>query len=349
MSSIRSGAPAPLTVVKSLRPLSEREMLTEAGHDPETTFFDGPVDRQVDLPRSLYTYKFRTSTNFISATELDALLRETRTYRHKRAGEDEMRARVIVESDQQIGKVDENGGTPELLRRWAVIRAKVIADLERDKPHTIVHAEGGDPVENFWNTKSQGFTNDLDITRQQLTYFRQSLLSATEYQRRCIEYIHGIVGSNHGEATRGVGSSTPANDIGIQNSHQLEIAFQMGGLSGTFIRPREHGEAIFIPVFEFGLGVVHGHQAPDTERWWKNAEFGGTLEAADVLVKGHLHHFNPREVARGRWLLGAPSLDGGSAWLRNKNGASATAGVMTFDIVKGRGVDPNSLRVYTED
>jgi hypothetical protein len=349
MSSNRSGAPAALITIKHSSPLSRDELLTAAGYSPDSAAIDGVIDQQVDFANAKYAYKFRVREDVLTMRDIRELSESMRTYKFKRSGEDEERYRVIVETDQQIGKCDENGGTPELLERWANIRAQICEDLERDNPYGVLHAELGDPVENFLNHAGQGFTNDLDISGQQRVYAQQSLLSASEYSRRVKVYEHSIVASNHGQASRSVGASTPNNDHGITNSYILEQTMKFAGVDATFHRPTEWSDSVAVNLFGFRIAMAHGHQRKDSKQYWRGQELGNTaLAGANVFVRGHMHHVDIEEVVAGRWGIGAPSLDGGSAWLKNITGESATAGMLTFDMVKGRGFDPHSIRIYTE-
>ncbi len=84
------------------------------------------------------------------------------------------------------------------------------------------------------------------------------------------------------------------------------------------------------------LGFVHGHQvnAPHTidDWWYKQIAGRGPLEHADTLNYGHFHHLFIREGRGAKKIIGAPSADNGSAWIRNSQGVNSKAGVLTYTV-----------------
>ena len=346
--SSKNGAPAALNTIKSDRPLTAPELLEQAGYSA-TAVIDGPIDRTVDIAKGLYVYKFRVREDLLAFADVRDEFRTTRTQRYKNVGKDEDRARIIVYSDPQWGKTDENGGTPETARRSANIRAQVFADIERDKPGTTVMLDAGDGVENFFNVASQSRTNDLSLTGQQRAYFADTSEWATGLQRRSSAFKHGVCISNHGREKGPAGYvDEPSADYGFHNAWLLEQFFAAQGLAGEFHRPAGHSEAVALDVLGFKVGLVHGHLA-ELEKWVKGQQLGSTeLANLDFIVAGHLHNPTFWYLSRNTVAVRGGALDNGSSWLTNITGQSAPAGVVTFDIVRGRGFDSHSFRFYTE-
>ena len=73
---------------------------------------------------------------------------------------------VLCLSDFQLGKVDENGGTPETLDRILRSVEAFCTSLHFNQPAHILMAELGDLIEGFDNTGTQRATNDQDLTTQ---------------------------------------------------------------------------------------------------------------------------------------------------------------------------------------
>lgn len=346
--SSKNGAPAALNTVKSDRPLTAPELLELADYPP-SAIIDGPIDRTVDIAKGLYVYKFHVREDLLAFEDVRSQFHTTRTQRFKNVGTDEDRARIVIYTDPQWGKTDENGGTPETARRSANIRAQVLADIERDKPGTTVLADAGDGVENFFNVASQARTNDLSMTGQQRAYLEDTKQWAFGLQRRSKCFIHAVCCSNHGREKGPAGYvDQPSADYGFHNSWLLEQLFQAKGVTGEFHRPTGHDEAVAFEVLGFKVGLVHGHLA-ELEKWWKGQQLGDT-EVADAryLIAGHKHNPTFKYVSRDRVFFQGAALDNGSSWLKNITGQSAPAGVVTFDIVRGRGFDTQSYRFYTE-
>ena len=113
------------------------------------------------------------------------------------------------------------------------------------------------------------------------------------------------------------------------------------GLPVTFVRADEWQETLQFEVRDgVRLGLVHGHQVNNPDQikaWWAKMSHAGVL-SCDVLVSGHFHFASLRPsgrdpiTGRSRWHIQAPTLDNGSAWVRNKMGEDGDPALAVFQI-----------------
>jgi hypothetical protein len=263
-------------------------------------------------------------------------------------------ALVVLWSDLQLGKVDVRGGTPELLERIELTKARLWEIVKREKPSQVIFADLGDTVENFQNAAAQQqlATNDLSIMEQ--VDLATSL--AWEHIRWLAEKVpqvtYASVGSNHCQWRsngKPVGKST--DDWGVFIGRQLaRLASETGHKNIKFLEPQPHHESLAVDVFDDGfhiLGIVHGHQVARPDRmptWWRQQAFGAQPVAdASILVHGHFHHLRILEmgsVDRGenpasRFLIQAPTMDNGSSWFRKFSGEDSQPGLAVFTLERG--------------
>lgn len=254
----------------------------------------------------------------------------------------------VCVADLQVGKVDENGGSPALLTRFKNSLDTVVARALFWRPSEIVLWELGDVLEGFNNTAQQRETNDLDLVTQIRTARRLLADAIRALAPLCESLVLISVPSNHGAVRVGMGNkmnaSTPNNDYGIEINHMLEDQFE--GRPGyehvTFKRPAGHAQGlVHLTADGTNVGAVHGHQANSSAKmgdFWKGQSHGrrDNLHEADILLFGHHHHFSLNQSGDSRWLIGAPSLDGGSAWYTSRTGESSESGILVFTTNSGR-------------
>ena len=256
---------------------------------------------------------------------------------------------VLCLSDFQLGKVDENGGTPETLDRILRSVEAFCTSLRFNQPAHILMAELGDLIEGFDNTGTQRATNDQDLTTQ----IRTSRRLLIEIIMRVSKASPGTgitfltIPSNHCQV-RVPGkdlASTPNNDWGVELNHQLEDVLHDRPEFAhiKFLRPaNNHAEAVvFTTPCGVVVGAVHGHQSKSPDKvgmWWTGQSHGrrNGLHTADILLHGHYHSLRVSQSGDSRWVIGTPSADNGSAWFTNKTGETSVAGILAFDVQAGQ-------------
>ena len=307
-------------------------------------------DRDV---QNLYSYSahFRRRRSRI---ELPALYAEVARTKHRPVKlTPTPRHTVVCWADVQTGKVDHLGGVRELLERLDEKRAKLEAHLRKVKPERIVIADVGDIIEGIENVASQLATNGLSL-------MDQVDVAATEFWktiRLCARFAPVDVlsiPSNHAQLRRGkdlIGK--PCDDWGIHISKRLEHQNEDARLPVTFHRPAdEWEETLVFTIRGTRLGLAHGHQANNPNavtQWWAKLNHAGVMDC-DVLLTGHFHFasFQPSGrhpvTKKSKWHIQAPTLDNGSAWVRNKIGEDGDPGLLAFDITDD-GFDLTSFTV----
>jgi len=265
----------------------------------------------------------------------------------------EARTVVVAWADIQTGKVDYLGGVAELLARLEDKREALKSYLERTPCDQIVIADCGDIVEGFENVQSQVRENGLSL-------MDQVDIAATEFWktiRLCAAFAKVDVlsiPSNHCQWRSGKGLvGKPNDDWGIHISKRLEQLNAEVGLPVTFHRPSDdYREHLQFDVRGTVLGLAHGHQARGSARvcdWWTKMTHAGELNC-DVLLTGHFHFASLRPsgrnpvTGRARWHIQAPTLDNGSAWVRNSFGDDGDPGLAVFSI-RDDGFDLTSFAI----
>lgn len=252
---------------------------------------------------------------------------------------------ILNASDLQIGKASQRGGgTPETLERVRQSVNRFADYLIQTRPRVAVLVDGGDPIENCWNTPAQLPTNDLDVPTQ-IRVFRRLMLEAIKRLAPLVETLYYVaVPSNHGQFRTGYkapGGTTDA-DFGLEISHQLEDAIGENPhlQNVTFIRPDALYETAVLDLGHTKIAFHHGHQSSGPSghgKWWA-AQDHGRLPGwdADLLVTAHFHSLRVEQSGDGRWIIGVSSSDPGSDWYTNRAGESALSGMTSFDVLDGQ-------------
>src|SRR5690625_4819941 len=116
----------------------------------------------------LYSYSARfRRVRTASKVDVTELLRQLRGARRPAARKTTTgRTRVVIVSDAQVGKVDERGGTKELLARISYLLGELENECRLVKCDDAVILDPGDLLEGFENTGAEAFTNDLSLPEQ---------------------------------------------------------------------------------------------------------------------------------------------------------------------------------------
>lgn len=323
--------------------------LAEVKYDPAAWHRDQAKDENgVKTPavtRPVYRYRFTVvKSNFFTQLDLPALYAEVeKEYTRWLPAVNQDVTLVVAWADVQTGKVDSEGDLTSLLARLQEKRDQLEVKLKKLAPKAIVIADTGDIIEGQENTKSQLATNDLSL-------MDQVDVAATELQKTislCYRYCDDVtvvsVPSNHCQARRGKDLiGMPHDDWGLHINKRLEHLNEAVGNKIKFVRSPDWDETLVIDVQGTKLGLAHGHQASGGVQgvinWWAKNVHGGRLDV-DVLLTGHYHYFSARpsgrnaSTNRSKWHIQAPTLDNGSAWVRNKFGSEdGDPGLLTFVI-----------------
>lgn len=291
----------------------------------------------------LTAYKFTIQAKGFSV-DLPALYAQVRKTRPGKPRKHAIAESTIVVcwSDIQVGKTDHLGALTELLERLTEKRAALKQYLRRTPHDRIIVADCGDIIEGFSNFPAQHRTNHLSLMDQ------IDVASTELWQtiRLCAQYAPVdvlAIPSNHC-AWRRDGKSLagkPTDDWGLHINQRLERQNQEAGLDVSFHRPADWSETLQFEVRDgVKLGMAHGHQVSNPDQiktWWARMSHAGVLDC-DVLLTGHFHFASLRptgrdhRTGRARWHIQAPTLDNGSAWVRNKFGEDGDPALLVFGI-----------------
>lgn len=257
------------------------------------------------------------------------------------------RTLVVCAADFQVGKVDELGGTRELIDRVKKVYAQIWEYAAASQFDEIIFADVGDAVEGFGNTVSQDQTNDLSLT-DQIRAVKKLLGSGVKmFSRVTPKLTYVAVSSNHCSVRSGKGNKTrsnaPDDDWGLLVQEQIEDSLEgrPGYENVHFVKPSKWEEAVTFRTAEGTvLGFTHGHLMGNQNRageWFKDMRGGrrSGLHMADILVHGHFHNASLQTSADDAVTIGAPTMDNGSSWYTNTSGNSSKPGMLTFEVNNG--------------
>lgn len=251
---------------------------------------------------------------------------------------------VLNASDLQIGKaMNRLGGTPETIERVKASVASFVRDIQENPPLRVLLVDGGDPIENCFNTPAQLVTNDLSVPDQIRTFRRLMLeaIKAIAPHTPLLTYV--AVPSNHGHARVGYKSpgGTVDADFGLEISSQLEDAVRENPSLNhvSFVRPESLDEIATVEASGTKLAFHHGHQSSGPNghgRWWADmAHARHPGWDADILVTAHHHSLRVEQSGNARWIIGVSSSDAGSDWFTNRRGDYAQQGMTAFNVLDG--------------
>lgn len=343
-----SGSTGAFDPAKELISTNE-QILTKMGLDPETWVIEGNIHQwSKQMPdgtdrTSIFAGFHRKDENHDkTVARLASLIPQVKT-QHVGSRSEWGLSRVFVISDPQVGKLDKEGGTPELLKRWSSILEQALAEVKDVRPETLVIADCGDSIENMFNYANQTTHVDLTLDQQLVQWQRmliQAIVTLAQYANHTI--ITGVP-SNHGEVRNGLKAQVGNGDYGIGVLHQVEDAFKQIGteLDLTFIYPdSEWDDCVSIPLDGANILFTHGHNAGTQNKiptWIEGqaANPASRFAQATIVVTGHFH--NRRYLtSHGRDIIECPTLESSSNWLYKVKGEWSVPGATMFSVYEGR-------------
>ena len=250
---------------------------------------------------------------------------------------------VLNLSDLQIGKaMEEGGGTEETVERVRDAVQEFCASYLPAREAVLV--DGGDIIENMFNTPSQPYTNDLDLAAQ-IRVARRLMLDAILTISKHVGTLYYVsIPSNHGQVRSGAKAQagTVDADFGLEISYQLEDAITLNDDLAPrvqFVRPAPREETAVLKVANTKLAFNHGHRIGNQDKggiWWGKQDHGRKPGwDADILVLAHYHTMYVRQSGNGRWVIGVASPEPGSGWFSLATGETSTKGCTAFTVQDG--------------
>jgi predicted phosphodiesterase len=248
---------------------------------------------------------------------------------------------VYAIGDTQYGKDSGDGSSGTVRRVQNAIEQSVIRHRELLKSGraigTIVMPQLGDCVEGSASQSGKVLgRSDLNVT-QQTRVARRLLLAWIKALAPLAEnVIVPAVPGNHDEPHRVViTDSADSLQIEIVSAVQDACAENDALAHVQFRYPERDADSLALNLDGVVLGMIHGHQTRNVEKWLQEQATGRTpVGDSDVLLSAHFHHFIAQQVGP-RLHIQVPAMDGGSPWFRNRRGLESPSGIVSLVIGDG--------------
>ena len=280
-------------------------------------------------------------TTLLDPTDLEAELRKWRPAKSVKPGKGDLTFLAAI-GDTQWGK-DAGDGSEGTVNRVMGAMQSVKARLGEVKSRgigQIALPQMGDCIEGI---VSQGGRIagriDLPLTGQ-IRLGRRVLLEWVKMFAPLAEkVIIPVVPGNHDETTRAL-ITDPLDSFQVDIVAQvMDIVADNPALQNVEARYIESDHTtLAMNLSGVTVGFAHGHQSRNLPKWWEGQALGQTpIGSADILLTAHYHHFHAQNLGPRFWVQ-IPSMDGGSAWFRDRHGLDSPTGIVTM--VVGEDHDP---------
>ena len=245
---------------------------------------------------------------------------------------------VFAVGDTQYGKDagDGSAGTVARVRNGideSVQRLKELRKIGRDIG-TVCLPQLGDCIEGSTSQKGKVLgRSDLGVSFQVRLARRLLMEQIKSMAPLANEIIVPVIPGNHDEVHR-ITLTDPIDSwqIEVVSAVQDACAENDALAHVKFRYPESDNASLAVKFGNIVLGMAHGHQFKDAEKWLSGQALGQTpVGNADILLTAHYHHFQAKQLGKRLWLQ-VPALDGGSPWFRNSRGLEAPAGLLSFVI-----------------
>ncbi|WP_280465849.1 hypothetical protein [Nocardia brasiliensis] len=252
-------------------------------------------------------------------------------------------AGVINLADVQGGK-SEGGGVAATQQRLLDGLANVKEWLSRQQEtydiNEIVLVNNGDPLEGCDGSyTSQLFTVELNLRGQMNFVLDMWELYAKELFPHFEKAQFVSVLCNHGQLSRQNGRDNKTSDsdnVGGFLAETLRRVLQARSEFDHVSWTIPHDEMnVYTSVAGVPMAFNHGHKVPGRDATgfekWLNGQVRGDTDAhgARIWQTAHRHHFACWDMGSCT-VFQAPSLDGGSKWLRDRTGTYSRTGILTY-------------------
>ena len=112
--------------------------------------------------------------------------------------------------------------------------------------------------------------------------------------------------------------------------------------------PDEQG--VVMDVAGTVIAHVHGHKIKPGKwrEWWAGQALGRQAYGeADLLLQGHMHHWQVSEDGDRKWIC-VPAMESGSTWWRDSTGTWGSPAILTFKTKDGRIRDMTKIEATPE-
>jgi hypothetical protein len=326
-----------------------QQCLEAAGYSPDQVKLGKPLreshwqqkSRDNDEPIWLHAYKFEAVPPNSTIIDLEAIVKAAK--KKEPAAGSSGHWFVYQGGDQQIGKRSRDGSTEEIVERYCDSVELAKKYFKKLKPEGIEGIQISLPGDCIEGGVSQGGKN-LWLTREtiveQTRVLRRLMMFTVETLAPLVDQVFlDVVGGNHDEAARDQ-NFYPGNNWATESAIAVGDALKMNEAAYGHVQvriPEKWSGMMTVPVGDSVVTVVHGHQwrKHGAMQWWadqavNNHPAGGS----QILQHGHWHQFQLGSN-KHRTVIGSPTFDMGSDWLRQKNGATAKQGALVYLLTGG--------------
>jgi len=318
------------------------DLLRQFGYDPATVRIVGNVrtsrwQRYDGEWLQAYRFNLEGVGAAPGVDDLEALIRKAKAHKAAGSGPHWM---VFQASDLQLGKRGRDGGTEQIVERYVAAVESAVKEFKALKRNGIEGIQLSFPGDCLEGSVSQGGKNLGFLTGEtvpeQFRIFRRLLMHTVEQFAPLVDrLLVTVVNGNHDEAQRTI-NTNPGDGWATEAAISLDDALRMNGAAYGHVEvkvPDEWTGCLTEKVGDTVVTVIHGHQWRQQHQagvWWqKQAYHLQPPGAAQVLQHGHFHTlYVERDAVKTR--ICSPTLDTGSDYFRERNGAESLRGGLVY-------------------
>jgi len=320
-----------------------RSCLESAGYDPDKVRLGKPLKeshwqqrgRDDEEPIWLHAFKFEALQDMSSVLDLESIVKASQE--RPETGKPGHWF-VFQAADTQIGKRSRDGSTKEIVESYC---ASVEEAKKYFKRMSWAGIEGiqisvpGDCIEGVVSQNGKNLWLTQESITEQVRILRRLLMFSVESFAPLVDRVYlDVVGGNHDEAQREL-NYYPGNNWATESAIAVGDALKMNTLAYGHVQvriPEKWSGMMTVPVGDSVVTIAHGHQwrKNGAMQWWADQAVNmQPAGASQILQHGHWHQFQLGSN-KHRTVIGSPTFDMGSDWLRNKCGATAKQGALAY-------------------
>ena len=260
-------------------------------------------------------------------------------------------AYVVAAGDAQAGKLE--NPTEELIGRLLDYMHKAVEPLRGRKVEHIHLAWLGDACEGM---NSQGgslrWRTTLTMT-EQVRLIRRLMLKQIEILAPYAERLTVVsVGGNHDEGYSRDLKTREDDSWAVEALNMVADALEFNPAFSHVecYVPGPDEQGVVMDVAGTVIAHVHGHKIKPGKwrEWWAGQALGRQAYGeADLLLQGHMHHWQVSEDGDRKWIC-VPAMESGSTWWRDSTGTWGSPGILTFKTKDGRIRDMTKIEAGPE-
>lgn len=260
-------------------------------------------------------------------------------------------AYVVALGDTQAGKLE--SPTEELIGRLLDYMHKAVEPLQGRKVEHIHLAWLGDACEGM---NSQGgslrWRTTLTMT-EQVRLIRRLMLKQIEILAPYAERLTVVsVGGNHDEGYSRDLKTREDDSWAVEALNMVADALEFNPAFSHVecYVPGPDEQGVVMDVAGTVIAHVHGHKIKPGKwrEWWAGQALGRQAYGeADLLLQGHMHHWQVSEDGDRKWIC-VPAMESGSTWWRDSTGTWGSPGILTFKTKDGRIRDMTKIEATPE-